>query len=330
MSSNYMNNDLSRRTFLKRLAGTGVLVATSQLPSFAGNPSPSANSPEDRADLFPQRGRFQRLSLGYATVEIGLEEPFSLLHITDSHLSDAYESEGKEHLKRKQKLTKTYGGRQEEALRDALAWAVQHVGYVLHTGDLIDWQSEANFALVERYFGEGFLGTVGNHEFKDLSPHPASKEEQRAVLQSHYHADIFFRSQIIHGVNFVMLDNAFGTISEEQVRRFRDEAAKGLPIVLCMHVPFFTEKIFRETARFWRSRGPMSGGGLPEPFGDFKVQSSDPLTTEFVTYLKTEPLLKCILAGHLHIMTEDRFSPTCREYVTGPGFLFTAREVLFV
>lgn len=330
MSSNYMSNNLSRRTFLKRLAGTGVLVATSQLPSFAGNPSPSANSPEDKPDLFPQRGRFQRLSLGYATVEIGLEEPFSLLHITDSHLSDAYESEGEEHLKRKQKLTRTYGGRQEEALRDALTWARQHVEYVLHTGDLIDWQSEANFALVEKYFGEGFLGAVGNHEFKDLSPQPASREEQRDVLQSHYHADVFFRSQIIHGVNFIMLDNAFGTVSEEQVRRFRDEAAKGLPMVLCMHVPFFTEKIFRENARFWRSKRPMSSGSLPEPFGDFKAQISDPVTREFIGYLKTEPLLKSILAGHFHIMTEDQFSPTCREYVTGPGFLFTAREVLFV
>ena len=44
----------------------------------------------------------------------------------------------------------SFGGRQEEALRDSLAWAKSNVDYVIHTGDLIDWQSRANFMFCGR------------------------------------------------------------------------------------------------------------------------------------------------------------------------------------
>ncbi|MBQ9310123.1 MAG: metallophosphoesterase [Bacteroidales bacterium] len=313
-----------RRSFLKRLAGTGALLATSQLPSFA----------EDKPEIFPERGRFERLSMSYATVEIGLERPFSLLHISDSHLTDAYPHEGERQLNEKARRTRTFGGRQEEALRDALAWAKEHVEYVLHTGDIIDWQSEANFDLVAKYFGEGFIGNIGNHEYKDLTrdykEDEAYKDPTRKLLQEHFPGDILFTSQVLHGVNFITLDDVYGTVTKEQVRRFKKEVRKGLPIVLCMHVPFYTDKIYRENCRFWRTREPMTSGEVPEYTGDCLVQKTDKVTRDFIAYLKKEPLLKCILAGHLHITTEDQFSPTCREYVVGGGFLFTGREVLFI
>ena len=318
---------MDRRDFLKRSAGVGVLVATSQLPAIAARP-------EDKADLFPARGRYERLSLSYATVELGLERPFSLLHISDSHLTDAYADEGEQQLKEKARRTKTFGGRQEEALRDALAWAKEHVEFVLHTGDIIDWQSRANLDLIGKYFGEGFVGSIGNHEFKDLArgykEDEAYKDPTRDLLQSHFPADILFQSQVIHGVNFITLDDVYGTVTKEQVKKFKKEVKRGLPIVLCMHVPFYTDKIFRENYRYWRTREPMTDGAVPEPYGDYLAQKTDPVTKGFIAYLKKEPLLKCILSGHLHITTEDQFSVTCREYVTGGGFLFTGREVLFV
>ena len=67
-----------------------------------------------------------------------------------------------------------------------------------------------------------------------------------------------------------------------------------------------------------------------EAAGDYKAQLEDPVTREFIAYLKTLPSLKCILAGHLHITVEDQFSPSCREYVVAGGFLFHGREVLFI
>ena len=97
-----------------------------------------------------------------------------------------------------------------------------------------------------------------------------------------------------------------------------------------MHVPFYTDNIWRADHRYWNEAGKMESGDLPEVTGDFKRQMEDPVTSGFVKYLKKEPLLKCILSGHLHISIEDQFSPTCREYVTGSNFLFHGREVIFI
>lgn len=319
---------INRRSFLKRMACSGALIATSQLPSFA----------EDKPSVFPQRGQYERLSLSYAVVELGLKKPFSVLHISDSHLAAAYAHENEKKQELSKSRTINFGGRQEEALRDALSWAKQHVDYVIHTGDLIDWQSEANFDLVKKYFGDGLIGSLGNHEFSTdmwLSDPKEEKNESykdntRKKLQKVYPFNVRFQSQVVNDVNFITLDDVYAYVTEEQVNLFKEEVKKGLPIVLCMHVPFHTEKIWRATCRVWYEKGRLTTGELIAPKGDYTVQKEDPVTRDFIAYLRQEPLLKCILAGHEHITVEDQFSPTCREYLVAGGFLFHGREVLFI
>ena len=158
----------------------------------------------------------------------------------------------------------------------------------------------------------------------------AYKDNTRAKLQSVYPFDVVFQSQVVNGVNFITLDDVYGYVTEEQVRLFREEVRKGLPIVLCMHVPFFTDLIWRAQRRFWNDKGRLTNGEVPPVSGDYKIQKEDPVTRDFIAYLKKEPLLRCILAGHEHINVEDQFSPTCREYLVAGSFLFTGREILFV
>ncbi len=310
------------------MAGMGALVATSQLPALA----------EDDPTLFPKRGRFERLALNYGTVNIGLEKPFSILHISDTHLTAVYPNEDEKKQQLHKIRTTTFGGRQEEALRDSLDWARQHVDYVVHTGDLIDWQSEANFDLVKKHFGEGVVGCLGNHEFSQhmwLSEPKETGTEQykdltRKKLQEVFPYDIELQSQVVGGVNFVTLDDVYGYVTERQVELFRKEVKKGLPIVLCMHVPFHTENIWRADIRFWHDEKSRFRNVAPDPSGEYKRQQDDPVTSAFIAYLKTEPLLKAILAGHLHITIQDQFSPTATEYVVGGNFLFHGEEILFI
>ena len=319
---------MDRRSFLKRMAGVGAVIATSQLPAIA----------EDNPSVFPKRGRFERLALNYGTVNIGLEQPFSVLHISDTHLTAAYPHEDEKKQTLHTQRTLTFGGRQEEALRDSLEWAKTHVDYVIHTGDLIDWQSEANFDLVKKYFGEGIGGCLGNHEFSPsmwLSEPKESgtekfKDLSRKKLQEVYPYNIELQSQVINGVNFVTLDDVYGYVTERQVELFRNEVQKGLPIVLCMHVPFHTENIWRADIRFWHDEKSRFRNVAPDPSGEYKRQLEDPVTSAFIAYLKTEPLLKAILAGHLHITIQDQFSPTATEYVVGGNFLFHGEEILFI
>ena len=317
-----------RRGFIKAAVAGGALVSAAKLPSFA----------EDDPSVFPKRGKFERLALSYATVRAGATKPFSVLHISDTHLSEAYPDEGETKLKLMDIRRRTFGGRQEEALRDSLSWAKANVDYVLHTGDLIDWQSRANLDLVKKYFGDGMFGSLGNHEFSiDMwLGDPKEKNEQwkarsRERLAAAFPFDISLHSQVVNGVNFVTIDDVFGTVTPDQVERFRAEAKKGLPIVLCMHVPFYTDDIWRALTKFWKCAGKrFEDAAIPPPDGDYMCQREDKTTREFIAYLRKEPLLKAILAGHLHLTIEDRFSPTAVEYVVGGNFLFCGREVLFV
>lgn len=323
---------MNRRDFIKAAAAGGALIATTELPSLA----------KDNPSLFPRRGKFERLSLSYATVRVGVEKPFAILHISDTHLTEAYDDEGEIMRQLWDIRRQTFGGCQEEALADSIAWAKQNVDYILHTGDLIDFQSRANFDLVKKYFGGAMFGALGNHEFarqmwlaktaeEKESPTEEWKDRTRAKLAEVYPFDVVLHSQIVNGVNFVTLDDVFGTVTERQVERFRAEVAKGLPIVLCMHVPFFTDDLWRATAQYWwRVNRRFADATIPVRDGECRRQHDDSVTRKFIDYLKNEPLLKAILSGHLHLTIEDRFSETANEYIVGGNFLWSAREVLFI
>ena len=320
---------MKRRDFMKRVLGSGVLMATSSLPALA----------EDDPSVFPKRGRFERLSLNYATIHIGLKEPFSVLHISDTHLTAAYPHEGSKKQTLHKSRTVTFGGRQEEALRDSLDWARKYVDYVVHTGDLIDWQSEANFDLVRKYFGNQIFGALGNHEYSpDMwlsDPQEqhveAYKDLSRDTLAQVYPFDLSFHSQVIHGVNFIAIDDVYCTVTPEQVKRFHEEVKRGLPIILCMHVPFYTDDLWRASRRFWSSKeGERFRSARVDHNSSYKIQQEDPVTRDFINYLKQEPLLKGILCGHEHITVQDRFSPTAIQYSVAGNFQFHGQEILFV
>ena len=321
---------MDRRQFLKSAAGAGALIATTSLPAWA----------DDNPSVFPDRGGYERLSLSYATVHIGLKKPFSVLHFSDTHLTAAYAHENEKKQTLHKSRTKTFGGRQEEALRDTLSWAKEHADYVVHTGDLIDWQSEANFDLVRRYMGQDAIGSMGNHEFTtDMwlsdpkEEHTESyKDNTRRMLQSVYPYNVEFQSQVANGVNFITIDDVYGYVTERQVALFDAELKRGLPIVLCMHVPFFTDDIWRATHRFWteKERTCTYGTTPPPPTGDYLVQKEDAVTRAFIARLKQEPLLKAILSGHEHITVQEAFSPYATQFVVAGNFLFHAQVILFV
>lgn len=323
---------MNRRGFI---GGLGGLIATAALPGCR----------TDEPSVFSQRGNFERLALGYAHIKVGATAPFSLLHISDTHLTSVYDDESDVKQKLAKIRTQTFGGCQEEALRDSLAWAKTNVDFVVHTGDLIDFQSRANYDLVKKCFGTGAakVASAGNHEFSPEMWMSAVKEEHtedykdltRKDLQAAFPYDLQFNATVVNGVNFIAMDDVYGYVPPACVEKFHAEVKKGLPIVLCMHVPFYTDGIWRANTKFWTSSAQhgkpnfFRTAAVPDARGDYVAQQQDPVTREFIAYLKSEKLLKGILAGHLHITIQDRFSPTAMQYVVGGNFLFHGQEVLF-
>lgn len=328
MKSNQAS-DMDRRAFLKGMtAGAGCIFSASALSALGA----------DDPGVFPYRGSVERLVLAYQHIHIGLERPFSVLHISDTHLTAVDEDEfDKTDFARFR--TNIFGGRQEEALRDSLAWARKNVDYVIHTGDLIDFQTRANLRLAKKYFGlsEGRMtGAMGNHEFQRRKPGEALQRTveynalSAADLKEAFPFDPELQSTVINGVNFVAIEQVYGFVTERQVERFEAEVKKGLPIILCMHAPLMTDEIWRFERKYWKGPGKKySNAAIPDPEGDYTRQLGSPVTMDFIKNLKSQPLLKGILAGHLHLTAQDRFSPTAIQYVVGGNFLFHGEEVLF-
>jgi len=301
--------NITRRNFL---FGSGMamggIVATSALPAIA----------DDDPSLFPGRGRFERLSLTYHAIKAGATKPFTVLHISDTHLTAAYPDEGEFERVSASRRSRTFGGRQEEALRDSIAWAKEHVDYLLHTGDLIDFQSKANLDLVKKYYGEGgamMFGCLGNHEHYPKSARPDSLKEAYPFPND-------FCSNVVNGVNFVTIDDSTDTVSADQASRFEAEVKKGLPILLCMHCPFPTREIVRAASRFWRKSDLKAIRNMD----GFVERYKDATTKDFVAYLRAQPLLKGILCGHGHLNVVDDFSPTAKQYEVAGNFMFCGQE----
>lgn len=284
-----------RRTFIRRSLAFGGLVAVADLPALA-------------------RTKYERINAAYVRITAGATKPFSLLHISDTHLTEAYSHESDKKQQLKKIRTDTFGGEQRQALADTLAWAKEHVDYVVHTGDLIDFQSQANFDAVRELLGKSITGCVGNHEWypNEWLDGPFTENEDwknrtRKDVESAFGPGVSFSSKVINGVNLVFVDDSFSTVTPDQVARFKAEVARGLPIILLMHVPIRSSEVSSAGADYW---------GGSRLLGDIK----DPVSLGFVDYLKGERLLKGILAGHLHITVQERFSPTATQYVVGGNF----------
>lgn len=318
---------MRRREFL---GGLFAGAAVGLVPACAKAPEPASVPTSE--EVFAGRGRYERLAISMQRLHIGIERPFSFLHISDTHLTAAYDDESDKKQQLKAARTRTFGGMQEQAFADSLAWAKEHSDLLVHTGDLIDFQSRANFDLVRRHFAGGF-GSLGNHEYsQDMwlgreEQTEAYRNETRGQVAAAFPFDTVFATRIVNGVNFIALDDVYGTVNERQVDLFRDEVKKGLPIVLAAHCPLFSDNLWRIDRKFW-GNGRYVSSELPPSDGDFTRQRTDPLTRQFVADLKREPLLKAIVAGHMHIGIVDDFSASARQYVVGPNFLFQGREFI--
>jgi hypothetical protein len=117
------------------------------------------------------------------------------------------------------------------------------------------------------------------------------------------------------------------------VTLFEKEAEKGLPIVLVCHIPPYSPRLFDVAMRVWRKGAYLCGVpdekmGRYAP-GELKQQRTDALTRDFLARLRSEPLLRAVLCGHIHKTSFDRFSPTAYTCVAGPNYMGEAQLVSF-
>ena len=271
----------------------------------------------------------------YNELHVGAEQPFKLVHISDTHLAMANDMDNE----RKRELAArrfTYFTPAEEWLAHGVKTAREENALLIHTGDLLDFTSEENFRLAKKFAdeNENLFFVAGNHEFSqyvgETVEDAAYREQSLAAVQACFNNDIRFDSKIQNGVNIVGIDNGYYLFESSQFSRLKAEVDKGLPIILCFHNPIYTPALHKRSKEAHGEGNPSYLVGVPEEEmayyseSRYKQQKADALTYEVCEYIKSQPLIKAVLCGHIHRDVEDMLTPTKPQLVTGIG---TARVI---
>ncbi|MBE6611416.1 MAG: hypothetical protein E7632_02885 [Ruminococcaceae bacterium] len=265
---------------------------------------------------------------------IGLDAPVTLLHISDTHLALADERD----CERKRELAERRAPsfrRAEEMLQAASQMQKETGHLIIHTGDLLDFVSEANLDRAKAFVTENdVFFAAGNHEFSQYVGEAFEDADYRnqslAKVQAAFANDIRFASRIVGGVNLVAIDDGYYLFDGEFLPRLKAEAAKGLPIILLMHNPLFEEKLYDVMMERDRAKvAYLTATPLPlmAHYSEYRLrqQTADEATLAMVDYIKSEPLIQAIIAGHLHFDYEGMVTDTLPQIVTGTT---TVREIL--
>ena len=267
-------------------------------------------------------------------INIGIEKPVKLLHITDTHFTydDPHTEED-----RTETFSVDYRGCVEDYFFQALEYAKQNDMPILHTGDLIDFLSKGNFDLLDSLKDVDYMYAAGNHDFCHYVGKATEDYEYKwnniKQVAPHIKSNLYFDSRVIGGVNVVTLDDSYYLISEGQLEMLKAEVAKGYPIILGMHVPLYTEK---HANIMLKELGTAAVCGAPESMlatyseGRRLQQTPDAATLRAIDYIKSEPLIKAVVAGHTHRNFEENITENLPQYLTHGSFAGYVREITII
>lgn len=279
------------------------------------------------------------MNLQKIALNIGLEKPLTLLHLSDTHIILADERDDERKRKLAESRVRAFGIPQDEIIRNfdaALDYAKTNCDLVVHTGDLIDFVSHPNLDILkEKLSRMDTFFAVGNHEFSlyvgEAKEDTAYKMQSFDRVRAASPNDLNFASRVINGVNLVAVDNSYYLFTENQLERLKKELQKELPVILLMHNPIHTEALYDHMMNVRKSPCAYLVGTPEEllscyPEDRQEQQRPDKPTLDFIDYIKHQSLIKAVFAGHLHFFYQDRITGSLPQFIAGGGFNNEATE----
>ena len=272
------------------------------------------------------------LNIIKTTINIGLKQSVKLLHITDTHITRDDPWGGV----RTKTFDLDYAGSAEDYFFQALEYARMNNMPVLHTGDLIDFFSDGNFDFIDKYFSDvDYIYAAGNHDFchklGEATEDYDYKWEKIKDIAPHFKNNLYFDSKIIGGVNVVTLDDSYYRISHGQLEMLKAEVAKGYPIILALHVPIYSPGLYDVSLKKWTDCAHLIGvpQHLIATYPDYRKEQQipDEDTLLFIEYVKSEPMIKAIISGHIHLNFEEKLTDGLYQFVTNGSFAGYVREI---
>jgi len=255
------------------------------------------------------------LDLRTVKLALGVPMPFSFIHFSDTHLTEATATElaaaGAEGRALHEKRVKILG-RNARSFAAVLARIRETGTFAVNTGDLLDYVTEGGLTAAAAQQGLDILTTPGNHETTALDPTKKPKGKAMfgalgAKIEEAYGCRLPVEAQTVKGVRFVAFDNAGVSRYRmvEALEALKREFAAGLPTVLCCHFPLYSPELLAylrkgskpKPARAWMMLGEEVEGVAPKP--EEKA---------IIDFLKAQKNLKAVLAGHLHGFWQGMFN----------------------
>ena len=257
-------------------------------------------------------------------LHLGVQESFRLLHVSDTHLTLADSRDCERKLRLAEGRAPAFPDA-ENNLAGIERYARETGALIVHTGDLIDFVSEANLDRARRFTRENdVFFSAGNHEFSlfvgEAFEDEAYRNQSLAKVQAAFTNNIRVSARRLGGVNLVAMDDSYYRFDRPQLEALARELERGLPILLFLHTPLYEPELFRSVLE---REGCGYVTAAPEElirgYSDdrFRQQCADEVTWETVRLIESSPLIKAIFAGHIHHTFESCPAPGLPQFVSG-------------
>ena len=270
-------------------------------------------------------------------LHLGLQDPLRILQVSDCHLSACCEEDSEKAKARSKKKTGGFlresgGVSQEQRLKEALDLSEDCDALVL-TGDIADSPSPANLQVLAGMLeGRRYLYTFGNHDYYSYDSDSGSADDRERFLDDFLRflpCDPTMDAMVVGGVNLVTLDDSLAQFSWLQLGFLKSEIAKGLPILLFLHLPLYSPTFVPKAYEWWDSSMCV---GTPQEVLDEHGEAdpkmpADEATRAVLDMIRTEPLIKAVFASHLHFADEAEVLGK-PQFVNEPCYLGSVREIV--
>lgn len=299
---------------LKNICLTILLTLSASLSAILINGCAS-NSPITQGDNGQENaaaGRTQPIEITSEAIDScqitipGISREYNLLFLTDTHVVIPETSEGaSQEIKdySSQRLSE-FAGESEFVSSDLFASLLSYANdtkpdALLLGGDIIDSPSPSNMEFLENSLEKlevPYIYTPGNHDWTYPWEYmtETAANDYLPSLSPYMDGNTAIHTLELDDFIIVAVDNSSNQINPDALETYKTILAQGKPVLLLVHVPFYTPSLLEEASALWQQSvvlgGGIHGGTYPND-----------VSAEFMglTTAKDSPVA-AVIAGHVH------------------------------
>lgn len=239
----------------------------------------------------------------------GISKEYNLLFLTDTHIvipDESADSEAQDYFtQRLTHFTNESGYVSSDLFTAWIKYANEtKADALLLGGDIIDSPSSSNIEYLSTSLDKleiPYLYAMGNHDWTYPWEYmtETGAEDYLPLLEPYMEKNTAIHTLETDDFILVAVDNSSNQIHPDALEEYRQILSQNKPVILLLHVPFYTEDLIAKTSAVWPN-SVVLGGGIHGGFypNDVSAQFMA-LTTA------ADSPVAAVLAGHVHLPDES-------------------------